>query len=137
MNDRKDTTNDRLNRKIAQMRYRTYAYVGITVLFVGLLMAFVILDARKPAHDTFVIGVAGQSFPLMTDEGTRVLTRFTIETSDGPIVRDIHWGSRSAFPEVGSTLCLRIAVQRISGYTRNAVVPNTFCEGLSPTPSVD
>lgn len=133
MNDLNESTHERLNRELARMRMRDVGLWGGWALLVGVLglVGFVSLNTITEAR--YVVGIAGGTIPLTSEDGTTIVTRVTVEGR----IRDIRLPSQLVHPAVGDPVCLRAGEHRFTGHTSYVPVSRTLCEGTETTEGVD
>lgn len=128
-----ESTHDRLNRELAAMRVRDMVRWGGWAVLIGTVATFGFFALNTITNVRYVIGIAGDSTPLMTETGTRIMTRVTVEGQ----TRIINLPSQLVHPAKGEAICLRAGEHRLSGHTSYVSVARRLCEGQSATQQVD
>ena len=127
--DPPDSTHDRLNRELARMRLRDLGFWGGWALLVGVLALYALMASNQITNVRYVIGIAGDTIPLATDDGSRIVTRVTVEG----LARDIRLPSQLVHPVKGEKVCLRAGEHRFTGHTSYVSVARRRCDGSSAT----
>lgn len=133
MDDRNESTHERLNRELWRMRTHDVGFWGGWALLFAIAALFVFFGLNTAQNVRFVTGTAGQTMPLITEDGTRLILRVTVEGN----LRDIRLPSQLVHPAPGETLCLRAGEHRFTGHTSYINVPMSLCEEPSATPDVE
>lgn len=95
----------------------------------GIAALFMFLIANKPTQTRYVTGIAGDTIPLMSEDGASIRTRVTVEGRQ----RDISMPSQLIHPARGETVCLRAGEHRFTGHTSYVIVSRTLCDDATGT----
>lgn len=133
MDNRNESTHERLNRELRNMRLRdTTTWAGWAVLFLS-VGTFAFFSLNTPVNTRYVDGIAGPSMSMPTEDRIVIVTRVEVEGR----TYDMRLPSQLVHPAVGDTLCLRASERRFTGHTTYYNVSRTLCDGSSATQQVD
>ncbi len=113
------------------MRIRDVGFWGGWALLIGIGVLYAGLALNTPSQTRYVTGIAGDTMPLATESGARLVLRVTVEGQ----TRDIILPSQLVHPAKGDPVCLRAGEHRITGHTSYVSVARTLCDGPDTTQS--
>jgi hypothetical protein len=128
-----ESTHERLNRELSRMRVRDIGFWGGWALLAAVVLIYGFFTLNHVTNVRYVEGIAGETMPLMTEEGSLIRTRVTVEGQ----IRDIRMPSQLVHPAKGDPICLRAGEHRFTGHTSYVSVSPTLCESPSATDQVD
>ena len=133
MDQRNESTHERLNRELGRMQLRSAGVWGGWILLVGTVALFIFLNANGVTNVRYVHAIAGDSMPLAAEDRLVIVTRVTVEGTS----RDLRMPSQLVYPAKGDEICLRAGEHRFTGHTSYSIVSDTLCDDTSTTPQVD
>ncbi len=133
MDQRNESTHDRLNRELRRRNLRDRGVWAGWAVAMGALAIFGFVSLNVPINARYVEGIAGQTMSLPTEDTIRLMLRVQVEGR----MHDVTLASQLVHPAPGDPVCLRASQYRFTGHTAYHIASQSLCNRPTATQNVD